>query len=121
MRRVRGGQGAGTVCSARADIKKQVDELKGMTVTTATLDGARANLQAIRDGLEKMAGAQRDLRGERKEAAQKAGQTFRSEVAEVGRELLRSVSLSDGKQQIQAAVQGLASSYQTAFAPIDCS
>jgi ABC-type glycerol-3-phosphate transport system substrate-binding protein len=110
-----------TVCSARADIKKQVDELKGMTVTTATLDGARANLRAIGDGLEKIAAAQGDLTGERKQAAQKAGQTFRSEVTDVTRELVTSVSLSDGKQQIQTALQGLASSYQAAFAPIDCS
>jgi hypothetical protein len=108
------------VCSARADIKAQVDELKGMTVTTATLDGVQANLRAIGDSLEKIANAQRDLTGDRKEAAQKAGQTFRSEVTEVSRELVTSVSLSDGKQQIQTALQGLASSYQAAFAPIDC-
>jgi ribosomal 50S subunit-associated protein YjgA (DUF615 family) len=109
-----------TVCSARADIKAQVDELKRMTVTTATLDGARANLKAIGDGLQEIAGAQKDLTAKRKEAAQKAGQTFRSEVTEVSRELVASVSLSDGKQQIQAALQGLASSYQAAFAPVDC-
>jgi hypothetical protein len=109
-----------TVCSARADIKKQVDELKGMTVTTATLDGVRANLKAIGDGLGKIAGAQGDLKGDRKQAAQKATQTFKSEVTEVTRELVTSVSLSDGKAQIQAALQGLASGYQAAFAPIDC-
>ena len=109
------------VCSARADIKAQVDELKGMTVTTATLDDVRANLRAIGDGLEEIAAAQRDLTGERKEAAQKAGQTFRSEVTEVSGELVKSISLSDGKEQIQAALQGLASSYQAAFAPLDCS
>ena len=108
------------VCSARADIKAQVDELKGMTVTTATLDDVRANLRAIGDGLEEIAAAQRDLTGERKEAAQKAGQTFRSEVTEVSGELVKSISLSDGKEQIQAALQGLASSYQAAFSPLDC-
>ena len=108
------------VCSARADIKTQVDELKGMSVTTATLDGARANLKAIGDSLAKIASAQGDLTGERKEAAQKASQTFKSEVTGVTRELGRSVSLSDGKQQIQSALQGLSSSYQAAFAPLDC-
>ena len=108
------------VCSARADIKAQVDELKGMSVTTATLDGARANLRAIGAGLEKIAKAQGDLTGERKEAAQKASRTFKSEVTDVTRELVTSVSLSDGKQQIQSALQGLSSSYQAAFAPLDC-
>ena len=109
------------VCSARADIKAQVDELKGMSVTTATLDGVRANLEAIRDSLAKIATAGRDLKGERKQEAQKATQTFKSEVSGVTRELVTSVSLADGKQQIQAALDGLASSYRAAFAPLDCS
>ena len=109
------------VCSARADIKTQDDELKGLTVTTATLDGVRANLKAIRDSLSKMATAQRDLTGERKQEAQKANQTFKSEVTSVTSELVTSVSLADGKQQIQAALDGLASSYQAAFSPLDCS
>jgi hypothetical protein len=109
-----------TVCSARADIKTQVDELKGTTVTTATVDGVRANLRAIGDGLEKIAGAQDELTGDRRQEAQKATQTFKAEVNDVSRELVKSVSLSDGKQQIETALQGLATSYQAAFAPIDC-
>ena len=110
-----------SVCSARADIKAQVDELKGMSVTTATVDGVQANLKAIGDSLGKIATAQSDLKGERKQEAQKATQTFKSEVSGVTRELVTSVSLADGKQQIQAALDGLASSYQAAFAPLDCS
>ena len=110
-----------TVCDARADIKKQVDELKGLTVTTATLEGVQANLRAIGDSLKKITGAQKELTGDRKQEVQKATQTFRSEVAAVGSQLVKSVSLSDGKQQIQTALQGLASSYEAALAPIDCS
>ena len=109
------------VCSARADIKAQVDELKGMSVTTGTLDGVQANLKAIRDSLAKIATARSDLRGERKQEAQKATQTFKSEVSGVTQELVKSVSLADGKQQIGAALDRLASSYQAAFAPLDCS
>ena len=109
-----------TVCSARADIKAQVDELKGMSVTTATLDGVRANLREIGAGLEKIAGAQSDLTGDRRQAVEQATQTFKSEVTGVTRELVTSVSLSDGKRQIQNALQGLSSSYQAAFAPLDC-
>ena len=45
-----------TVCSARADIKKQVDELKGLTATTASVDGVQANLKAIGKNLEKIRG-----------------------------------------------------------------
>jgi hypothetical protein len=109
------------VCSARADIKKQVDELKSMTVTTATVDGVRGNLRAISDGLTKIAKARGDLKGDRREEVDKATQTFKTKVAEVGQEIVKSVSLADSKQQIQSALQGLASGYQAAFAPIDCS
>ena len=110
-----------SVCSARADIKAQVDELKGLSVTTATLEGVQANLKAIGDSLAKIAAAQGDLTGDRKQEAQKATQTFKSEVSGVTRDLVTSVSLADGKQQIQDALDGLASSYRTAFAPLDCS
>jgi hypothetical protein len=109
------------VCSARADIKAQVDELKGLSVATVTVDGVRANLEAISDSLSAIATAQADLKGDRKQAAQKATQTFKSEVSGVARELVRSISLADGKQQIKAALDGLASSYRAAFAPLDCS
>ena len=109
-----------TVCDARADVQKQVDELKDTTVTTGTLDGVQANLKAIGDGLQKMAKARADLTGDRRAELQKATSAFRAEITEVGRTLVTSVSLSDGKQRIQAALQSLAESYKTAFAPIDC-
>ena len=109
-----------TVCSARADIKQQVDELKRLTVTTATVDGVQANLKAIGDSLEKITRAQKDLTGDRKEEVQKATQTFKSEVSDVAGQLGKSVSLSDGKQQVQGALQELSRSYQAAFAPLDC-
>jgi len=75
-----------TVCSARADIKAQVDELKGMSVTTATLDGVQANLKAIGDSLAKIVTAQSDLKGERKQEAQernRPGETHEFKGVEV--------------------------------------
>jgi hypothetical protein len=109
------------VCSARADIKKQVDELKSTTISTASLDGVQQNLQAIGKSLSTIAGAQKDLKGDRKQDVQAATQAFKTEVASVGRELVTSLSAADAKQQIQTALQGLATSYRKALAPIDCS
>ena len=86
-----------------------------------TVCGARAEIKAIGDSLAKIAAAQGDLTGDRKQEAQKATQTFKSEVSGVTRDLVTSVSLADGKQQIRDALDGLASSYRTAFAPLDCS
>jgi hypothetical protein len=68
-----------------------------------------------------MAGAQKDLKGDRKQDVQAATQAFKTEVASVGRELVTSLSAADAKQQIQTALQGLATSYRKALAPIDCS
>ena len=110
-----------TVCSARADIKQQVDELKSTTVSTASLDGVQSNLQAIRKSLSQISSAQKDLKGDRKQDVQAATQTFKTEVAAVGRELVTSLSASNAEQQIRTALQGLASGYRKALAPIDCS
>src|SRR4051812_31106047 len=63
-----------TVCSARADIKKQVDELKSTTVTTASIDGVKSNLKSISDSVSTIAGAQGDLKGDRKAAVEQANQ-----------------------------------------------
>src|SRR4051812_10717043 len=49
------------VCTARADISKQVKTLKGLTLSTATTSQAKSSLQAIRDDLGKIRSAQGDL------------------------------------------------------------
>ena len=110
-----------TVCSARANIKKQVDGLKSLTISSASIDGVKANLKSIRDSLSQMAQAQKDLKGSRKQQVQSATQAFKSEVSDVARQLGKSVTLSAGAQQIQTALQALASGYEKALAPIDCS
>lgn len=110
-----------TVCSARADIKKQVDELKGLTVSTVSLDGIQANLKTIGKDLQQIRGAQSDLKGERKEQAKTATTAFATQVSGVGKQLLTGLTASDGKQQIQSALQGLAAGYKTALEPIQCS
>ena len=109
------------VCSARADIKKQVDELKSTTVSTASLDGVRSNLKAIQTSLQQIADAQRDLSGDRKQELQKANEAFKSQVSGVGRDVLAGVASGGGEQQVKAALQGLADSYQKTLAPISCS
>jgi len=109
------------VCSARADIKKQVDELKSTTITTASVEGVQSNLRAISKSLQAMVKAQKDLKGDRREAVQTATQAFTTEVANVGRQVITSLSAGDAEQQIRSAVEGLASSYAKALSPIDCS
>ena len=108
------------VCSARADISKQVNTLKGLTVSTATTDQIRTSLQAIRDDLAKIADAHKDLSGERKQQIQAANQEFSSQIKSIASDLGTSLSLSSAKDQLTSALQQLGSTYQKTLARIDC-
>ncbi len=108
------------VCSARADIKKQVDELKSTTISSGALDGVQSNLSAIKKDLQQIADAQGKLSDDRKQEVQKANQAFKSQVSEVGQALVSGLASGGGKEQIETALQSLASSYQSALAPIKC-
>jgi cytochrome c556 len=121
-----GGQSAqdkaqSKVCSARADIKKQVDALKSTTLTSASVDGVKANLTAIQKDVEQIANAQGKLSSDRKQEVQKANQAFKSQVTGVAQAVVAGLaSGGSGQQQIKAAFQALGASYQSALAPIKC-
>src|SRR3954447_10629305 len=108
-----------TVCSARADIQKQIDQLKGLTPSTATIDGVKGNLQAIQDDLKKMSGAQGELSSERKQQVQQANQAFEDDLKSLAGNV-GSLSATDVKTQLTNAVQSLATGYQQAFDKVDC-
>jgi hypothetical protein len=108
------------VCDARADMSKQVDELKGMTAATVTTDAVKANLQAIRNDLKDITDAQSDLSGDRRSEAEAANKAFSSSVRSIVSELGTSLSASDAKSALASALQQLAASYQSTFAPLNC-
>ena len=109
-----------TVCDARADIQKQVDELQNLTIGTATLDQVKSNLNAIKDDLGKISGAQDQLDDTRKQQVQQANQTFKSQVDALAGDLGKSQSLESAAQQLKGDFTALAKVYQQSFAPIDC-
>ena len=49
------------VCDARAGISEQVDTLKGLTPSTASVEKVKGPVQAILDDLAKIAAARKDL------------------------------------------------------------
>jgi hypothetical protein len=108
------------VCDARADVRKQVDQLKGLTLQTATIDGVKANLTAIRNDLGKISSAQSDLSDSRRQQVQSANKAFTDQVRATVQNVGRSLSLADAKTQIQGAVSDLAASYQQTLGRIDC-
>jgi len=109
------------VCSARADIKKQVDTLKHMTLSTETPDQITKSLGAIRDDLSKIKDAQGDLSDSRRAAVKDANQQFTSQLKSAASDLGAGLSLSGAKQKLGSALDQLAASYQKTFAKIDCS
>ncbi len=108
------------VCDAKADIGKQVDELKGLTPATVTSDGVTQNLDAIKNDLQDITDAQSDLSSDRRSEAVDANKAFTSSIQGIAGELGRSLSAADAKAQLVTALNQLAASYQKAFAPLNC-
>lgn len=79
-----------------------------------------ANLNAIENNLNQMKDEQGDLNEDRTQEVESAPQEFASEVEAVADGLSSDLSLSGAKSKLEAAGQQLASSYQQAFAQIDC-
>jgi hypothetical protein len=109
-----------TVCGARDDMGKQVDELKGLTPATVTTDAVTQNLAAIRNDLNEIADARSDLSDDRRSEVEAATNEFTSSVKAVTSDLGTSLSASDAKAQVVTALQQLEASYKNAFAPLDC-
>jgi phosphoglycerate-specific signal transduction histidine kinase len=109
-----------TVCDARADISKEVDQLKGLTASTVTVDKVQNSLKAINDNQTKFKDAQGDLSGNRRQQVQDATKTFTSQVKSIAGSVGKSTSLSEAKAQLTSALQQLGDAYQQSFAKVDC-
>ena len=109
-----------TVCDARDDIGKQVDDLKSLTPATVTADAVTQNLEAIDKDLNDMDAAKSDLSSDRRSEVEAANKAFESSVEGIVSDLGSSLSASDAKAGIVTALQQLAASYKKAFAPLNC-
>jgi septal ring factor EnvC (AmiA/AmiB activator) len=109
------------VCDARDDIAKQVKELQGLTLSTATVDQVTSNLNAIKDDLSNIADASGDLSDERRKDVQAANEEFKATMSQIATSVGKSLSLEDARTQVSQALKQLASSYQSTFGQLDCS
>jgi hypothetical protein len=109
------------VCSARADIQTQLDALKGLTVSPASVPTLTASLNAIKGDLQSIAKAEGQLSGQRKQAAKEAAQAFGSQLGTIAGNLVSGIaSGSTAQSQLDAAAQQLATGFKQAFAPVAC-
>ena len=109
-----------TVCNARADISKQVDQLKALTPATFTREAASKSLTAIRSDLNDIKGAQSDLSDDRRQQVQQANQQFAGKIQDLVKQVFRSTSAAEAKSQMTSAFQDLAATYKQTYARVDC-
>lgn len=108
------------VCSARADIQKEVTSLQGLTLTTATASGVKDSLNSISDNLKKIRDATPQLTSDFKSQVQSANQEFTSQVKTVVSEVGSNLSISNAGTQLKTATNQLATSYQQTLAKVGC-
>ena len=109
-----------TVCNARDDIGKQVDELKSLTPATVSRGAITEGIAAITKDLDAISGAQGSLSGERRSELEAANKEFKAAVKETAGQVVSSVTASDAKASLVSALQQLGTSYQETFASLDC-
>jgi hypothetical protein len=107
------------VCDARADISKQVDKLKGLTLATATVDGIRDSVSAIQADLKKIADAQGTLGDARRTEVQTATKQFTASVTAIVQGLGGNLSLSEAGSQLQTAAKQLGTAYAQSLGKLD--
>jgi len=110
------------VCDARADIGAQVDQLKGLTLATATPDRIRENVSAIQDDLRRIADAAGALSDERRAEVKAATDEFASRATEIARALTANLSLAEAMTRLRSAARDLGTAYADSLAKmnIDC-
>jgi septal ring factor EnvC (AmiA/AmiB activator) len=108
------------VCDAKSDIAKQVDTLKGLTVSTGSLDQIQTSLKAIDNDLKQIADARKDLTGDDKSQLEDANKQFVTQINSIASSLVKSTSLSQAQTQAKAALSQLADAYQQTFAKFSC-
>ena len=114
-------QAQNEVCDARDDIERRVDDLAGLTITTASIEQVTNNLEAIRDDLETIATEQGELEPERRQEVEQAGERFRSELEATARDFVSgATSGEEAGARAGSALDELAKSFRETYGPVDC-
>jgi hypothetical protein len=109
------------VCSARSDIQTQLNSLKGLTVSPASVPALTTALGAIKTDVQSIAKAEGQLSGQRKQAAKTAAQAFGTQLGTIAGNLVSGIASGGTAQsQLDAAAQQLAAGFKQAFAPVAC-
>ena len=100
-------------CDASSDIKAQVDTLKGLPLSSDSVDKAKAALQKINSDLDTIATAAPTVKGDLGSQLKAANAAFKTQVQQIADSITSAQSLT-------AAGSTLSNSYQQAFANVQC-
>lgn len=120
-----GGQSAADkaksrACDASSDIKAQVETLKGLPLASGSVDKAKAALQKINSDLDTIATAAPTVKGDLGSQLKAANAAFKTQVQQIADSITSAQSLTAAATALASAGSTLSSSYQQAFANVQC-
>jgi hypothetical protein len=109
------------VCDARSDISKQVESLRGLTISEATTGQIGDSLTAIQADLKTIRDARADLSDDRRAEVEAANAAFTSSLRSIAGQLAGGTAGGDvARAQTRAALDQLATAYREAYGQVDC-
>lgn len=109
------------VCEARQNIKENVDELASLSVTNFTVNGFRESIDEIRKDVDTIKVNRDKLNPDRKQEVEQANDAFQTSLTNTLKGLGTDISLDNAKTKVTEAASQLATAYQSAYGPVDCS
>lgn len=108
-----------TVCEGKKEIGDGVNGLQSMTLENATASAVQNDVKSIESGLSKIKSAEGKLKGEHREAVERATAQLSSELSTIGDELTN-LTLPQALTKVTTAAEKLARSYEQTFASLRC-
>jgi hypothetical protein len=117
-----GGQSAEDKAKSQAcdDIQAQVDTLKGLPLSTDSVDKAKAALQKINSDLDTIAAAAPTVKGDLGSQLKAANAAFKTQVQQIADSITSAQSLTAAATALASAGSTLGNAYQQAFANVEC-
>lgn len=116
------------VCSARADISKQITTLEGLKISTNLPTEIKDGFEAITGDLKKIKDAQPNLEPARKQQVEAATSTFETQLTSIVNGVTAQLgstnpltAITNAEPALKSAVKQLGADFKTALAPISCS
>jgi hypothetical protein len=107
-------------CDARSDIQTQVDTLKGLPLSTDSVDKAKTALQKINSDLDTIATAAPTVKGDLGSQLKAANAAFKTQVQQIADSITSAQSLTAAATALASAGSTLSNAYQKAFANVQC-